>query len=1050
MRYFLLSVLCSLLLIGVTGELDAQSRGDHWFLDDELHFIFGDAGLMVDSDSRIISGEAKSSISSPDGNCLFYATATELWSCDGTLITDQLQGDRSSSQGALIIPSPGDPDLYWVITSDACLNTVNNFTIDGVAASLVRAPVGGDVTIVQLNNALIPDIVAERLDATPHANGRDYWLTVRQPGTATFLTWLITPSGFSPIIRQTIGTPDVTPLLGPDDDQCATGKHRFSPDGRYLAYSSSHDLVELFDFDNGTGIFSNPRLLVDPADRTGARTYDVAFSPGSCFLYGGGQGDRYGFYQYDLRGATDRESILASRTLLSVPNATSPWESRSPLTMQIAPDGRLYFTLPSLVLPSGERVYPLGVINYPDSKGLACGFQADYLRFGTGESPAWLPNFIDTWFADPSACNRHPLTPFTVDTVLCPGEPLTLTLPWKDRPDLSVTWDVEGGTERAADDSSATFRFDAPGEYRVAIIWQDQTGMRDSAVGNVRVTAPFTVDAGEERSICEGESTTLGMPSNRTLGKDVVIEWSAESGERLQGPEPTVSPSVSTTYRVVARDTLAGCTSIDSVVVEVLPTIRVDLGEDLLLCGPGEITLDALLAPESPDVRLQWQADDRLACDTCRSTTIDVTTGGHVIVTPIADGFCSTPDTLEITLVNPPDPLRSDTTICRGASVALSTSGQSSPVGAIVSWSPTTGLDVPASFNPTATPQETTTYAREVFHESSGCTFRDSVTINVVELPTIDLVERLRLCPGDTLRVAARTTGSDVTLEWSGPSILRTSGDSLVALAPPSGNGTYSLRATDTVNGCSAEASLVVEWRESRINLTMRRDYLIWSGLNQVVEIETSPISAEDDIDLIEGDITFDPRVMIMNPKPLAVMQEGALLEGWQVERSEVTAPGLMQVRLRAPAGDRLEGSGILMRLIANLFLGPVNGSEIGFAFRMNGRCTSITEAPGFVRLDTLCELDNRLLQISAGKYQPPVATPNPTSGDAQITFALGLDALTTLRAYDPSGQLVATLVNETLAAGSHTVQWSNPPVGVYLIRLVSAGYTGEGSVMVR
>ena len=1038
-----------LLLPLIAQGLDAQSRGDHWFTGTKLHLWFDASGFNYDRNSKILAGEAKSAISTPDGACLFYTTATELWDCSGNLVTDQLRGDNSSSQGALVIPMPEEPDLYYVITADACLNDINNFTVDGISWSVVRAVPGEAVSVVTLNRPLISDIVAEKLDATLHANGRDYWLSVREPGTATFLTWLISPAGFSPVISQTIGTPDANPRWTNGEDQCMTGKHHFSPNGQHLIFSSSHSLLELFDFDNSTGRFSNPRLLVDPADPDRSRTYDAAFSPGSCFLYGGGAGDRFGTYQYDLRGNPDRETIIASRVLLSTPQASSTVESWGANTFQNAPDGRLYFNAIGEI-PAGF-VITLGRILYPDVKGLACGYVPQVLLINPGESVGWLPNFVDSWFSDPFACNQHPLTPFTTDTVLCAGATATFRVPWTDINELVTTWDVDGGIALETTDTSARFRFESPGVYRVVVRWENPFGLADSAVGSIRVTAPFSVEAGQDRVICRGESVTLGDRSNRDLGRDVVLLWRSEQGEELEGPEPEVTPATSTTYRVVARDTLSGCQAIDSVRIDVLPTVTIDLGEERLLCEPEEISIAALLTPGDPDIAIEWEVDGVIACDTCREITLEVTRNHRVVVRPVDDGFCGDPDTLEIILASPPPSLvTTDTSLCLGQQLRLVAETTPSDANFEVTWSPTEGLDNPAAMSPVATPAETTTYVRQVRDRTTGCLFIDTLTLSVVPPPTIALPSRVRLCPDDTLVVEPAVTGENLRYEWSGPQGMIATGDRLVVTEPVQDSATYSLRVTDTLSGCSTEASLPVVWREARIALTMRRDYHIWSGLNQVIEIEATEISADEQIRVIEGDITFDPRVLVINPSPLSEMLEGTLFEGWIVERSEIVAPGLMSIRLRAPLGEVLQGEGTLLRLVANLFIGPARGSEIGFSFRMDGRCLDLDYSPGYVRLDTLCNLEDRLLEIGAGKYRAPVATPNPSAGDTRITFGIGIDALTRLRVYDLSGQLVITLVDEELSAGEHSVLWTAPPAGVYLLRLESGGFTGEGSVVVR
>jgi len=70
---------------------------------------------------------------------------------------------------------------------------------------------------------------------------------------------------------------------------------------------------------------------------------------------------------------------------------------------------------------------------------------------------------------------------------------------------------------------------------------------------------------------------------------------------------------------------------------------------------------------------------------------------------------------------------------------------------------------------------------------------------------------------------------------------------------------------------------------------------------------------------------------------------------------------------------------------------------------------------------------------------------PNPFNPMTTIMFDLPRDSRVSLRIYDVAGRLVRTLVDENLAAASHTVQWDGTDSsgrrqasGVYYYRLVT------------
>ena len=74
---------------------------------------------------------------------------------------------------------------------------------------------------------------------------------------------------------------------------------------------------------------------------------------------------------------------------------------------------------------------------------------------------------------------------------------------------------------------------------------------------------------------------------------------------------------------------------------------------------------------------------------------------------------------------------------------------------------------------------------------------------------------------------------------------------------------------------------------------------------------------------------------------------------------------------------------------------------------------------------------------------------PNPFNPTTNISFALPVDSRVSLKIYNVAGQLVRTLVNETMAAGIHTVTWDGAnsngekvASGIYFYQLSAENYT--------
>ena len=74
---------------------------------------------------------------------------------------------------------------------------------------------------------------------------------------------------------------------------------------------------------------------------------------------------------------------------------------------------------------------------------------------------------------------------------------------------------------------------------------------------------------------------------------------------------------------------------------------------------------------------------------------------------------------------------------------------------------------------------------------------------------------------------------------------------------------------------------------------------------------------------------------------------------------------------------------------------------------------------------------------------------PNPFNPTTNISFALPIDSKVSLKIYNVAGQLVRTLVNETMVAGTHTVTWNGAnsngekvASGIYFYKLNAGDYS--------
>ena len=152
-----------------------------------------------------------------------------------------------------------------------------------------------------------------------------------------------------------------------------------SPDGHKMALATwSASFVEMYDFDNVTGILSN--VIHDSLGFAAEGPYGIEFSPNSRYVYAaetnpGGSS----IYQYDLQ-AGNAAQVVASRQTITTQTAQMG-------ALQLAPDQKIYAV-------EWGAAY-LDVINSPNLGGSACNFQTNAVPLGRRRKPAnWRPSLI--------------------------------------------------------------------------------------------------------------------------------------------------------------------------------------------------------------------------------------------------------------------------------------------------------------------------------------------------------------------------------------------------------------------------------------------------------------------------------------------------------------------------------------------------------------------------------------------------------------------------------------------------------------------------------
>ncbi len=330
------------------------------------------------TNSAMTATEGCSSICDDMGKTLFYTNGLIIYNRNNRVMLngDNLAGHVSAFQSAIVIPLPNSTTIYYVFTADAVENNYAN----GYRYSIVD--INGDAGngAVTLKNVLLHAPSSERLTAARHANGIDVWIITNDSSSNIFRSWLLTCTGLqaAPVIS-------VTGAVLNQYEGMNTGVMKVSPDGEQLCQthflnadgSTVANFFQLFDFDNTTGMISNPKTI----NAAQYRYFSCEFSPDSKLLYltkaDGGEID-----QFQCKLPTALQVIASAVVLPATPSLCG---------LQLAPDGKIYLS---------DQTSRLSVISKPNSPGIACNIEIKKIDLLGNFGGLNMPSFVNDMSVD--------------------------------------------------------------------------------------------------------------------------------------------------------------------------------------------------------------------------------------------------------------------------------------------------------------------------------------------------------------------------------------------------------------------------------------------------------------------------------------------------------------------------------------------------------------------------------------------------------------------------------------------------------------------------
>jgi gliding motility-associated-like protein len=375
-KYFFLS------LIFLSTLLISQNENSKWYFGNQagLDFMLSPPGTLTNSAMNTTEGCA-SVANATSGNLLFYTDGSTVWDQTHSTMSNGtgLNAHSSSAQSSLILKKPGSTNLYYVFTQQG-----QNIGGGGLYYSIVDMGLSAGNGSVTTKNTSLFQPSCEKITATRHCNGVDFWIISHDYGSAVFRTFLLTTAGISTlVVTSTVGT-------SASNVNLSLGVLKVSSNGKKIAQSLQGNLLsgvfELYDFDNSTGIISNALTL----NTTLLSCYGCEFSPDCTKFYGTVSGSNAGLYQWDLCAGTSSAIVASQQTIFTGSPAT--W------FIQLADNGKIY------ACRGGQT--SLGVINSPNSAGTACSYTTGGPSIAPKTSLLGLPNFILSF-------TKPPTPPFT-------------------------------------------------------------------------------------------------------------------------------------------------------------------------------------------------------------------------------------------------------------------------------------------------------------------------------------------------------------------------------------------------------------------------------------------------------------------------------------------------------------------------------------------------------------------------------------------------------------------------------------------------------------
>lgn len=428
--------------------------------------------------------------------------------------------------------------------------------------------------------------------------------------------------------------------------------------------------------------------ITNPRKLAFTKPYGIEFSPNNRYLYVSSWASPGYIVQLDISKSTAAAIKSSEVQIASINNVYSL------NALQLGPDGKIYIAT--------YKNY-LNAITDPNELGVSCNYITNYVDLNGKQSAFGLPTYIQSFFNLPLITYKN----------ICFKDSTKFILS-HDKVD-SISWDFgdpSSGNKNTSKSLKAFHIYSDSGTFIVRTIVYFGAA-KDTAFTNVKIVKP-NFSLGNDTTLCSGGTLLLRVNNNalNTIWHD---------GSKLK----TFNVTQKGLYWAEVKSST--CLYRDSILVDYITLPKLDLGNDTAICDNSSYTLQANIGAG----QYIWQNGST-------NNQLKITNAGKYKLI-YTEKNCSIKDSINIQIRKSPAVyLGKDTAFCSGQKIDIQINKSNSNL----LWSDNSKA---ASISLS----KEGLYWIEI--DSIGCKTRDSITIQIIPAPKIDLGNGFTICDGDSL-----------------------------------------------------------------------------------------------------------------------------------------------------------------------------------------------------------------------------------------------------------------------------------------------------------